>query len=186
MGMSSPLHVLPEWAPELAKRRFSFSPAIEGTTHNEWTLHRVSLNEAIVRNAVTDEELSIASRFIGDITRLEEAVRVVGLLRKLEYSEGFVRPLHRGVIAMPVPADTPRVRSAQPADIIPIREEPQPAPRWKHYLRIAVALGCLACIVAVYVFREGRTSRVRRFPGRPSRLVPHSPELIPQVQQQKR
>jgi hypothetical protein len=186
MGMSSPLHLVPAWAPELARRRFGFSPAIVGTGHNEWTLHQMSADEAIVRNAVTDEELSIPRRFIGDVSRLEEPVRVVTLLRRLEYSAGIVRPVNRAVIAMPVMPDAPRMRAAVPATVVAIREEAEPTPRWKHYLRISVALGCIACFIAVYVFREGRSGRIRRFSGRPSRLVPHPPESVPQAPPQRR
>src|SRR3954471_5219413 len=98
MGMSSPLHLFPgwgpHWAPELARRRFSFSPAIVGTAHNEWTLHRTSADEAIVVNTATQEEFSIPRRFIGDVSRLEEPIWVVTLLRRLEYSEGLVRPIN--------------------------------------------------------------------------------------------
>ncbi|MEO5925794.1 MAG: hypothetical protein ABIR70_18390 [Bryobacteraceae bacterium] len=184
--MSSPLHLVPGWAPELARRRFSFSPAIVGTTHNEWTLHRVGSDEAIVVNTASQEEFSIPRRFIGDVSRLEEPVRVVTLLRRLEYSDGLVRPVNRAVITMPVASDAPRMRAALPATVVAIREEVEPTPRWKHYLRISVALGCLACFIAVYVFREGRSARVRRFSARPSRLVPHPPASIPQVQQERR
>ncbi len=186
MGMSSPLHLWPEWAPELARRRFSFSPAITGIGPNEWTLHRVTNDDATVRNAVSQEEISIPRRFFGDVSRLEEPVRVVALLKRLEYAEGIVRPLHRAVIEMPAITDTPRVRTTCRAQVVAIREEFEPTPRWKHYLRISVALGCLACFIAVYVFREGRSARSKRFSGRPSRLVPHSPASIPQAPQQRK
>ncbi len=177
--MSSPLHLVPAWAPELARRRFSFSPAIAGVEHNEWTLHRVSVDDAVVFNAVTNEELSIPRRYIGDVDRLEESVRVVTLLRRLEYAHGEVLPANRGVIEMPPAADVPRVRAAGPVKVFAIRDVPEPAPRWKRYLRISVALGCLACFVAVYVFREGRSARVRRFSTRPSHPVPRPPALAP-------
>jgi hypothetical protein len=186
MGMSSPLHLVPAWAPELARRSFSFSPVIAGTVHNEWTLHHISADEVIVHNASSNEELAIPRRFIGDVSRLEEPVRVVALLRRLEYSDGLVRPLHRGVIAMPVMPDSPRVRAGVPAEVVAIREEAESTPRWKHYLRISVALSCLACFIAVYVFREGRSSRLRRFSARPSRLVPHPPTSTPQALPQRR
>src|SRR3954466_8555023 len=126
MGMSSPLHLVPEWAPELARRHFSFSPAILGTVHNEWTLHHMSADEAIVYNVVTNEELSVPRRFIGDVSRFEEPVRVVTLVRRLEYSEGLVRPVNRGVITIPVMPDAPRMRAAVPASVVVIREEAEP------------------------------------------------------------
>ena len=174
------------WAPELARRTFRFSPAIAGTSHNEWSLHHVSSDEVVVRNAVSSEELAIPRRYFGDVSRLEAPVLLVALHKRLEYAEGRVRPLFRGVITMPPATDAPRVRTVAPAAVVPIREVPEPKPRWWHYLRISVALSCVACIVVVYVLRQGRPSRVRRSVERPARLVPHSPASIPQVLQQKR
>jgi hypothetical protein len=183
--MRSPLHAWPE-APELARRRFRFSPPITGIAHNEWTLHGVTSDEAVVRNALTHLELSIPRRLIGDVTRMEEAIGMVALLKRLEYSPGIVRPQNRAVIPMPPAQDVPRVRAAQPAEVIAIRETPEPPPRWKHYLRIAVALSCLACFIAVFVFRQGRSGRVKRYSARPSRLAPHPPESIPLIPLEKR
>jgi hypothetical protein len=183
--MSSPLHVWPE-VPELARRRFSFSPAIRGIEPNEWTLRRVSVDEAVVHNVATQEEISVPRRYMGDVSRLEETVRVVTLLKRLEFCEGVVRPVNRGVVEMPPASDMPRVRPAHPATVVSIREELAPTRRWWHYLRILAALGCLACFIAVYVFREGRSARVRRFSARPSRLVPHPPATAPPVPLQKR
>lgn len=183
--MSSPLNVWPS-VPEMARRHFSFSPAITGTGHNEWALHRVASDEAVVRNVVTHDELAIPRRFIGDVSHLEEAVRVVTLLRRLEYSDGVIRPVDRTVIVMPAVSDEPRVRSGQPATVVAIREGPTPTRRWWHYLRISVALGCLACFVMVYVFRDGRSGRVRRSSARPARLEPHPPASIQPVPLQKR
>jgi hypothetical protein len=183
--MQSPLHAWPE-VPELARRSFRFSPPIAGIAPNEWTLRRVTSDEAVVRNTATQQELSIPRRLMGDVSRLDELVRVVALLKRLEYSDGIIRPVNRSVVEMPAAGDAPRVRSAQPAEVVVIREEPTPTPRWKHYLRISVALGCLACFIAVYVFREGRSARVRRFSGRPSRLVPHPPASIQPIPLEKR
>lgn len=183
--MQSPLHAWPE-VPELARRRFRFSPPIAGIAINEFALRRVTADEAVVCNAGTQQELSISRRFIGNVTRLEEAVRVVALLKRLEFSEGMVRPVNRAVIEMPPAVDAPRVRAAHSAEVVAIRELLEPTPRWKQYLRIAVALGCLACFVAVYVFREGRSARVRRFSTRPSRLAPHPPASVQPIPLQKR
>ncbi len=183
--MRSPLHAWPE-VPELARRSFRFSPPIAGIAVNEWALRRVTDDEAVVRNAGTQQELSIPRRLIGDVTRLEEPVRVVALLKRLEYSEGIIRPANRAVIEMPAAVDAPRVRAAHPAEVVAIRELPEPTPRWRRYLRVSVALGCLACFIAVYVFREGRSARVRRFSARPSRLVPDPPASIQLIPLQKR
>jgi len=183
--MSSPLHVWPQ-VPELVRRRFSFSPPIAGIANNEWTLHSISTDEAFVRNAATQEELAIPRRFIGNVSGFEEPIRVVALLKRLEYQDGIVRPINRAVIEMPPVSEAPRVRTGQPATVVAIREEPEPTPRWKYYLRVFVALGCLACFIAVYVFKEGRSGRVKRFSTRPSRLVPHPPASIQPIPLERR
>lgn len=167
---------LPAWMPELARRRFSFSPAISGIEPNEWTLDRVAWDDVTVRNSVTQEELSIPRRFFGDVTRLDEPVRVVALLKKLEYVDGWVRPRNRAVITMPEPSGAPRIRMDQGGEVVAIRDTSAAPPRWRRTFRTVVALGCLACFIAVYVFREARTARLRRIPLRPAPLVPHSPE----------
>ena len=143
-------------------------------------------DEVVVRNAGTREEFSVPRRLIGNVSRWEDPVRVVALLKRLEISDGKLRPQNRDVIEMPVAVDAPRVRAGQPAAVVVIRDDPQPAPRWKHYLRISVALGCLACFVAVFVFRQGRSARVRRFSPRPARLAPHSPASVRLSPLQKR
>jgi hypothetical protein len=179
--MSSPLHAWP-WAPELAEGSFRFVPAITHAGPNEWTLRDLTWEAVLVENVVTQLEITVPRRYLGDVTRLEDRVRCVRLLKPLEFSDGVARPVDRGVLRMPVPADTPREAHA-PAEVIAIRELPSTPPRWRKFLRIAMALGCLFGILAIYVLKQGR---VRRFSGRPSRLVPHQPGSALPAQPQKR
>jgi hypothetical protein len=176
--MSTPLTAgpLPAWVPELARRRFRFTPAIQGVLHNEWTLRDITWDDVVVVNVASRETMSIPRRFFGDGKHIEDAVGVVTLLKRLEYADGRVRPMHRAVIEMR-PADGPRVRLSRPAEVVEIREAKRPEPRWKHFLRVAIALGCLLCIVAVYVFRDAKShQRVRRSSTRPTGPAPHQPE----------
>lgn len=186
--MSTPLIAgpLPAWVAELARRRFRFAPAIVGAGPNEWTLHRVNLDDVIVVNVATQEELSIPRRWFGGLQDPEPAIGVVALHKKLEAHEGKVRPAYRNVIEMR-PADGPRVRPERPATVIAIRETPEPVPAWKRYLRIVIAAACLLCFIAVYVFRDARsTARIKRFSTRPVPPASHpfAPEL--EVLPQKR
>lgn len=168
---------LPAWLPDLARRRFRFSPAISGAEPNEWVLLRVTWHDIVVRNTFSHVELAVPRRYVGDVTSLDEAVHAVSLSKKLEYADGAVRLRNRAVVAMPPPSDAPRIRAEHPAEVVAIREEQAEPPRWRRYFRIFVALGCLGCFVAVYVFREGRSARVRKILLRPAPLVPHSPDL---------
>lgn len=177
---------LPAWLPELARRRFGFTPAIAGAEPNEWVLERVTWNDVVVRNALSSLEIAIPRHYVGDVSSQEDDSQVVTLLKRLEYSEGAVRLRNRAVVAMPLPSDAPRIRCERPAEVVAIREEIEAPPRWRRYFRILVALGCLGSFIAVYVLREGRAARVRKILLRPAPLVPHSPELTLPVLPQRR
>ncbi len=173
--MSTPLIAgpLPSWVPELARRRFRFAPAIADAGPNEWTLHRVTWDEVIVLNAATSAELSIPRRVFGPAENAEAPVGLVTLLKRLEAVDGRARPVDRQVIELR-PADGPRVHAERIAEVVAIREEEAPVPRWRRSLRILVAAACLLCIVAVYVFRDAKSqARIRRFSTRPIRPASH-------------
>lgn len=173
--MSTPLSAgpLPSWVPELARRRFRFTPVIADAGPNEWTLHRVTWDEVIVLNVTTDAELSIPRRLFGQAEDVEEAVGLVRLPKRLVAVGGRARPLDRHVIELR-PADGPRVRTERAAEVIAIREAEAPVPRWRKPLRVLVAAACLLCIVALYVFRDAKSQgRIRRFSTRPIRPASH-------------
>lgn len=138
-------------------------------------------NEVVVVNAETSEELAIPRRFL---SRVVNGAAI--LTKSLECDAGRVRPLNREVIQMPAPNGAPRVRLARTAEVVAISETEHAPSQWKRILRTLVALGCLACIVAVYVFRDARGSRIRRFSTRPTPPASHQPELAPLIQQQRK
>lgn len=180
--MSQPLMgPLPEWVPELVAGSFRFSPAIAGAARNEWTLDRVTAHEVVVINAESAEKIAIPRRFLASF-----ANGAVILTKRLEAVPGRVRPLNRDVIVMPPPSGAPRVRAAHGSEVIAIRETEQPPASWKRILRTLVALGCLACIVALYVFRDARSSRIKRPSIRPTPPASHQPVLEPLIQQQRK
>jgi hypothetical protein len=55
----------------------------------------------LVRNTKTNEEVSVPRRYLGEISRVDAPVMIVGLLAELEYRAGAVWPAERRVIEMP-------------------------------------------------------------------------------------
>lgn len=119
--MASP--PLPPALEHLAARPFSFYPPIVNVEHNEWRYRKGTWSEILVRNCATEEEVWIPRRFIGDVSRTEDPVLIVGLTRELEYKAGAVWPFQRRVLQMP-PAAPPPVKTAEPAPA----GETRPAP----------------------------------------------------------
>ena len=109
-------------APELEKfagRPFSFYPPILGVEHNEWTYKQSTWSEIQVHNTKTDMDVWVPHRFLGEISRIDEPVMIVGLNQELEYKGGAVRANTRRVVPMP--------RSARPAPASG-EEHPEPPP----------------------------------------------------------
>lgn len=173
---------MPEWVPELVAGSFRFSPPIAGVIHNEWMLHRVTGQEVIVVNTATADELAIPRRFLGNVMN-----GVVILTKRLEFSGGRILPANRDVIVIPSPRGARLVPTDRPAEVVAIREDEPAVSGSRRLLRTLIALGCLACLIAVYVLRDARNSaRLRRSSIRRVLPASHQPELAPLVQQQKR
>ncbi len=75
-----------------AGRPFSFYPPILNIEHNEWLWRKDTWSETLVRNTKTGVELWIPRRFLGEISRIDEPVMIVGLTQELEYKGGAVWP----------------------------------------------------------------------------------------------
>ena len=85
----------------LGDRPFSFYPPIIGIDHNEWTYGEANWSEILVRNVKSGEELWIPRTYVGDVSKVEEPVMIVGLKRELEYRGGLLSPHSRRVLTMP-------------------------------------------------------------------------------------
>jgi hypothetical protein len=143
--------MVPVPMPELAREPFAFQPAIVGVAHNEWILRRSSWTELVVVNTKTSEEISVARRFLADITDAEMG-QVARLTEPLEYCRGLVLPVRRGVIMMPeVKRGRARSRkeARRQAAVLDIRVEAKRESLAWRALRGTVALGFLACLAAV-------------------------------------
>jgi len=156
--MASP--PIPPALEHLAARPFSFYPPIVGVEHNEWRYRKGTWSEILVLNCQTEEELWIPRRFIGEVSRTEEPVLIVGLTRELEYKAGAVWPFQRRVLQMP-PAAPPRIRPAEdgqaeskPAPVVGIRLEPSDK-RVFRLIGIALAVAIGLYVVAMNLNRIG-------------------------------
>jgi hypothetical protein len=85
----------------LGDRHFSFYPPIIGVEHNEWTFGESNWSEIMVRNAKLDDEIWIPRSYIGEVSKVDEPVMIVGLKRELEYKGGLLSPHSRRVLTMP-------------------------------------------------------------------------------------
>jgi hypothetical protein len=145
---------------QLGNRPFSFYPAILNAGHNEWIYRSATWSEVLVRNTKTNEEVSVPRRYLGEISRVDAPVMIVGLLAELEYRAGAVWPAERRVIEMPRAVnDAPRPRLARPpaerAVVVGIRLESDSNSRVGRLVLGGVALGVAGCVLAISLFRGG-------------------------------
>jgi hypothetical protein len=155
--MSSP--VIPPPLEALRNRPFSFYPAVLNIEHNKWQYRKATWSDVLVVNARTGQEIWIPRRFLGEISRIEDPVVIVGLLKELEYKQGAIWPHRRRVIEMPIAVGAPALplsptQRAGPAPVVGIRLESNTE---SHFLRTvggALVLGIVAAYVAVNFYRD--------------------------------
>jgi hypothetical protein len=145
---------------QLGGRSFSFYPAILNAGHNEWIYRSATWSDVLVRNTKTNEEVSVSRRYLGEISRVDAPVMIVGLLAELECRAGVVWPAERRVIEMPLAVnDSPRPWRAQSpaarAPVIGIRLESERTSRVGKVVVGGVALGVAGCVLAISLFRGG-------------------------------
>lgn len=145
---------------QLGRRAFSFYPAILNAGHNEWVYRSATWSEVMVRNTKTNEDVSVPRRYLGEISRVDAPVMIVGLLAELEYRAGVVLPAERRVIEMPRAVnESPRPRLAQSAavraPVVGIRLESERTSRVGKVAVGGVAIGVAGCLLAISLFRGG-------------------------------
>ena len=145
---------------QLGSRPFSFYPAILNAGHNEWVYRSATWSDVLVRNSKTHEEVSVPRRYLGEISRVDAPVMIVGLLAELEYRAGVVWPVERRVIEMPRAVnDAPRPRAARSpsvrAPVVGIKLESDRTSRVGKMAVGGVALGVAGCVLAISLFRGG-------------------------------
>ncbi len=145
---------------QLGRRPFSFYPAILNAGHNEWVYRSATWSDVSVRNTKTNDEFSVPRRYLGDISRVDAPVMIVGLLAELEYRAGLVSPAQCRVIEMPLAVnDLPRARMAPSpavrAPVVGIRLESARTSRVGKVVVGGVAIGVAGCVLAISLFRGG-------------------------------
>jgi len=144
----------------LGARPFSFYPAILNIEHNEWLFRKATWSEVLVYNVKTNEELWIPRRFLGELSRIEDPVVIVGLVKELEYRGGSVLPHQRRVIEMPLAVgERPRSGATarpEPAPVVGIRLEPGAEGRIGRLVLGALMIGVLGTLGLIMVTREGQ------------------------------
>lgn len=144
---------IPPLLEPLSHRPFSFYPPILNIEHNEWLLRRGTWSELLVVNCKTGLEIWVPRRFIGEVSRVDEPVMIVGLLKELEYKTGSVWPHERRVIEMPRAVNQsspqPPAASDSPAPVVGIRFEPGPESRVSRLIGAALLLGVVICVFLV-------------------------------------
>lgn len=155
--MSSP--VIPPPLEALRNRPFSFYPAILNIEHNKWQYRKATWSDVLVVNARTGLEIWIPRRFLGEISRIEDPVVIVGLMRELEYKEGAVWPYQRRVIEMPIAVGAPARPSSPalrngPAPVVGIRLESNTESSIFRIVGGALVLGIVAAYVVVNFYRD--------------------------------
>jgi len=145
---------------QLGPRPFSFYPAIGNISHNEWLYQRATWSEVLVRNTKTAEEVWVPRRLLGEISRIDEPVMIVGLAKEMEYRAGALWPVVRRVIEIPVAVnESPRVtlttpeRAPRPAEVVGIRIENGAESRMGRMVLVVISGAILACVLVVSVFR---------------------------------
>jgi len=155
---------LPTPLQHLGGRRFSFYPPIRNLEPNEWLYRRATWSECIVVNAQSGEEVWVPRIFLGEVSRIDEAVMVVGLNRELEWRSGAIIPRQRTVIEFPAAVNPAPVNKAagsaprprRPAPVINIRLEPKPESRAWKWIGVAAVLGAVAFTIVADVTRQAQ------------------------------
>jgi hypothetical protein len=142
----------------LGNRSFAFYPPILNIQHNEWIFRKATWSEILVVNAKTAQELWIPRRFIGEVSRVEDPVMIIGLLKELEFKAGSVWPHQRRILEMPIAVGertASGVSRPEPAPVVGIRLEGRNESRIGRLILGVLVLGVVGCLLVVMLTREG-------------------------------
>ncbi len=109
-------------------------------------------------NTKTKMEIWMSRRYVGEVSRIEEPVVIVGLLKELEYKAGAVLPHERRVIEMPRAVNggfQPAAPPPKPAPVVGIRLETKTESRIGRLMLAMIALGIVGCVLVVSFFHGG-------------------------------
>jgi len=161
--MSSP--PIPPPLEHLGTRPFSFYPAIVNVDHNEWLFRKATWSEVLVVNCKSSEEIWIPRRFLGEISRVDDPVLIVGLNKELEYKGGSVWPFQRRLIPMPlavgggVTSTGSEAERTEPARVVGIRVPPNTESRIFRLIAGALLFSILLYLGVVSLTRIGEVKQ---------------------------
>lgn len=154
-----PGHTNPPPFDVLADRTFSFFPPIVGIEHNQYQLKETTWSEILVVNSKSGDEFWLSRRYLGEISRVEEPVVILGLRDELELRAGQVVPYSRKVLELPrvLPHVDPQV-AAQQAGAPPVNMGLQGGTEDKIGKLILVALiaGVALCGIVLWFLQRER------------------------------
>jgi hypothetical protein len=156
--MASP--PIPPTLDHLTTRPFSFYPPIVNIEHNEWLFRKATWSEILVVNCKSGVEIWISRRLVGEVSRIDDPVLIVGLNRELEYKGGTVWPFQRRVIEMPVAVGGSPMASGAvadrgaPAPVVGIRLESNDRRIFK-LIAAALPVAVLLCLAALRLTQVG-------------------------------
>ena len=136
----------------LGPRPFSFFPPIIGLEHNEFLFRRATWSEVLVVHCKTGEEIWIPKRFLGETSKVEDPIVIVGLTRELEFKGGAIWPYQRRVIEMPLAVGgSPMSGMTEPEPQVHAPGPPPPAPPSAESRIFRLIGGVLAVGILVYL-----------------------------------
>ena len=147
---------LPPLLELLARRPFSFYPAIRNVEHNEWLMKKATWSEIQVSNTKTGMELWVPRQYVGEVSSVDQPVMILGLLRELEYKAGTVWPHDRRLLEMPSTSGQ-RAAAAEPGvtpHAAPRRSDPTES-RIGRLVVAGIGGALLLFVLIVAVFRAG-------------------------------
>ncbi len=157
--MSAP--PVPPFFEPFGRRPFAFFPAIQNVAHNKWFYRKSTWSEVLVENTRTHEEIWIPRRYLGELSRVDEPVMMVGLMLELELHAGRILPAERRVIEMPLAVNEgprPRIQrppAQGPAAVVGIRVESPAQSRMARFILGGISLGIVGCVLLVSFYRGG-------------------------------
>jgi hypothetical protein len=154
---------------DLGERHFSFYPPIVNVDHNEWLCKSSNWSEILVHNTKSSTDIWIPRAYVGEISKIDEPVMIVGLKRELEYKGGSVWPYVRKILPMP----------ANPVATTPVSGEAAPPTAGRSVMSldsgtesgigkmigIALVVGVLGTFIGVSLFRQKTTGGTIEYRG---------------------
>ena len=163
--MSSPSN--PPSLDHLATRPFSFYPPILNIEHNEWLFRKSTWSEILVVNCKSGNEIWIPRRYVGEVSRVDDPVLIVGLIKELEYRGGTVWPYQRRVLEMPIavgaPAPSAPAHTPDPALAVEMRVGSATDTRIIKLIGAVVALAIVCVLIGLNLVRVGELRQRVKF-----------------------